>query len=118
MSLLSQNTKRLGQILRDGAEAQVGESGQRLEGASNTYWPLIHKLLVSNFSFEGSYRKAQQLFNGSHARFAAVDGSLVALGYSELLSRSFLFKEAVSFLLPLRQHLWIRNPAMTKIETA
>jgi hypothetical protein len=75
-SLFSQNTKRLGQILRDGAEGQVGESGQRLEEASDAYWPLINKLLVSNFSFEGSYRKAQELFNGSHARFAAVDGSL------------------------------------------
>lgn len=75
-SLLSQNTKRLGQILRDGAEGQVGESGQRLEGASKSYWPLISKLLVSDFSFERSFRKAQELFKGSHARFAAVDGSL------------------------------------------
>ena len=75
-SLLSQNTKRLGQILRDGAEGQVGESGQRLEGASSSYWPLVSKLIVSDFSFERSYRKAQDLFRGSDARFAAVDGSL------------------------------------------
>ena len=75
-SLLSQNTKRLGQILRDGAEGQVGESGQRLEGASSSYWPLISKLIVSDFSFERSYQKAQELFSGPNARFAAVDGSL------------------------------------------
>jgi hypothetical protein len=75
-SLLSQNTKRLGQILRDGAEGQVGESGQRLEGASSSYWPLISKLILSEFSFDRSYHKAQELFNGIHARFVAVDGSL------------------------------------------
>jgi hypothetical protein len=75
-SILSRDTKRLGQILRDGAEGQVGESGQRLEGASNSYWPLISKLIVSDFSFARSYNKAQQLFNETQVKFAAVDGSL------------------------------------------
>lgn len=75
-SVLSQNTKRLGQILRDGAEGQVGESGQRLEGASNSYWPLVRKLILSEFSYDRSYHKAQELFNETHAKFAAVDGSL------------------------------------------
>ncbi len=75
-SLLSQNTKRLGQILRDGAEGQIGESGQRLEGASSSYWPLISKLLVSDFSFERSFQEAARVFNGSDAKFAAIDGSL------------------------------------------
>jgi hypothetical protein len=75
-SVLSQDTKRLGQILRDGAEGQVGESGQRLEGASNSYWPLISQLIVSDFSFARSYDKAQELFNGTRVKFAAVDGSL------------------------------------------
>jgi hypothetical protein len=75
-SLLSQNTKRLGQILREGAEGQVGESSQRLEGASSSYWPLISKLIVPRFSFDRSSETARHLFTESHARFGAVDGSL------------------------------------------
>ena len=75
-SLLSMNAKRLGKILKDGAEGQVGESGDRLEAASRSYWPLISSLLVSNFSFEKSYRTAQELFKDPAARFVAIDGSL------------------------------------------
>ena len=75
-SLLSQNTKRLGEILRDGAEGQIGESGQRLEGASSSYWPLIRQLLVSDFSPERSFQEAVAMFNGSDVKFAAIDGSL------------------------------------------
>jgi hypothetical protein len=75
-SLLSQNTERLGRILREGAEVQIGESVQRLEGASSSYWPLISKLLVSDFSFERSFEEAVKTFDGSVARFAAIDGSL------------------------------------------
>ena len=75
-SLLSQNTKRLGKILRDGAETQIGESGQRLEGASTSYWPLIRRLLVSDFSPERSFQEAVKIFKGSDAKFAAIDGSL------------------------------------------
>jgi len=75
-SLLSMNTKRLGQILKDGAERQVGESGQRLEDASNSYWPLMSKLLVSEFDLKGSYETALKMFGAPQARFAAIDGSL------------------------------------------
>ncbi len=70
------NVKRLGRILKDGAEGQVGESGERLEGASSSYWPLISKLLVSDFRFDRSYRTALEMFDGPAAKFLAVDGSL------------------------------------------
>ena len=75
-SVLSMNVKRLGQILKEGAESQVGESGLRLEGASRTYWPLISKLLVSDFRYDRSYETAQDIFKKPSARFAAVDGSM------------------------------------------
>ena len=75
-SLLSMNAKRLGQILKNGAEGQVTESESRLEGASESYWSLVAKLLVSDFSFNKVYEKATELFNMPTVGFAAVDGSL------------------------------------------
>jgi hypothetical protein len=75
-SLLSMNAKRLGKILKDGAEGQVGESGERLEKASKSYWPLISNLLISDFKFEQSCRTAQEVFKKPDARFVAIDGSL------------------------------------------
>lgn len=69
------NVKRLGQILRDGAEGQVGESKERLETASESYWPLIHELLVSEFRFDRCNETVLKLFQKSEVRFAAVDGS-------------------------------------------
>ena len=75
-SILSMNVKRLGQILKEGAEGQVGESGLRLEGASRTYWPLVSKLLVSDFRYDRSYETALDVFKKPSARFAAIDGSM------------------------------------------
>ncbi|HYB67570.1 MAG TPA: hypothetical protein VEC43_04515, partial [Candidatus Acidoferrales bacterium] len=75
-SVLSMNVKRLGQILKEGAEGQVGESGLRLEGASRTYWPLVSKLLISDFRYDRSYETVQDLFKKPSARFAAIDGSM------------------------------------------
>jgi len=75
-SILSMNAKRLGHILREGAEGQVGESGDRLEAASRTYWPLVSKLLISDFSYERSFATVEELFGKPEARFAAIDGSL------------------------------------------
>ncbi|HUK51644.1 MAG TPA: hypothetical protein VLV18_11450 [Terriglobales bacterium] len=75
-SLLSVNAKRLGKILKDGAEGQVGESGERLENASKSYWPLISNLLITDFKFDRSCRTAHELFKRADARFVAVDGSL------------------------------------------
>ena len=75
-SILSMNVKRLGQILKEGAEGQVGESGLRLEGASRTYWPLVSKLLISDFRYDRSYETVQDLFKKPSARFAAIDGSM------------------------------------------
>jgi hypothetical protein len=75
-STLSMNVKRLGQILKEGAEGQVGESGQRLEGASAAYWPLVSKLLISDFRYGRSYETANDLFGKPAAKFAAIDGSM------------------------------------------
>ena len=75
-STLSLNVKRLGQILREGAEEQVGASGERLEGASGSYWPILSKLIVSDFRYDRSFETAQQVFRKPIAKFAAIDGSM------------------------------------------
>jgi hypothetical protein len=75
-SRLSLNAKRLGQILKNGAEGQVSESESRLKGASQSYWPLVSKLLISEFSPNRSFNAASELFNKPTTNFAAVDGSL------------------------------------------
>ncbi len=75
-STLSLNVKRLGQILKEGAEGQVTESGQRLEGASTLYWPVLRQLIVSDFKSTRSTETARQMFGKPAARFAAIDGSM------------------------------------------
>lgn len=72
---MSLSVRRLGQILKEGAEGQVGESETRLGSASETYWPLIRKLMISDFNFGRSYSTAHNLFQTDSVRFAAVDGS-------------------------------------------
>jgi hypothetical protein len=74
-SPLSLSVKRLGQILRDGAEGQVGDSETRLGAASETYWPLIQKLLITEFKLESAQSTAKRMFGSNTARFVAVDGS-------------------------------------------
>ncbi len=74
-SPLSLSVKRLGQILRDGAEGQVGESENRLVTASENYWPLIQRLLVSDFKLDSAHSTAKRMFGNDTARFAAIDGS-------------------------------------------
>ena len=75
-SALSLNVKRLGQILKEGAEVQVGESGTRLEGASTAYWPLVSKLLNSDFRYDRAFETARSTFGKPSAKFAAIDGSM------------------------------------------
>ena len=75
-STLSMNVKRLGHILKEGAEVQVGESGQRLEGASSLYWPVLSKIVKSHFRFDRSCQTASEFFGGQTAKFAAIDGSM------------------------------------------
>jgi len=75
-STLSLNVKRLGQILRQGAEEQVSESGLRLEGASNTYWPVLRKLIVSDFKPTRCSETAIRIFGDAATKFAAIDGSM------------------------------------------
>lgn len=65
----------MGQILRNGAEGQVGESETRLGAASETYWPLIRTLMISDFSPGRTYSTARNLFQSDSIRFAGVDGS-------------------------------------------
>jgi hypothetical protein len=69
------SVKRLGQILKDGAEGQVGESEGRLQTASDNYWPLVKDLLITEFKLDKSHETALKLFGKDKARFAAVDGS-------------------------------------------
>jgi hypothetical protein len=75
-STLSLNVKRLGQILKEGAEEQVGDSGDRLESASSTYWPLLSKLLISDLKYDRSHETAREILGNSAVRFAAIDGSM------------------------------------------
>jgi hypothetical protein len=75
-STLSLNVKRLGKILKEGAEDQIGESGQRLEGASKVYWPMLRQMIISDFKSNRSTETARQLFGSANAKFAAVDGSM------------------------------------------
>lgn len=69
------SVKRLGQILRDGAEGQVGDSENRLQTASENYWPLIRNLMVTEYKFDTTYETAMKVFQKDRVRFAAVDGS-------------------------------------------
>lgn len=75
-SPLSLSVKRLGQILKDGAEGQVGESEGRLGAASETYWPLLQRLLITDFKPDRSHATSKRIFSSDTAKFAAVDGSL------------------------------------------
>lgn len=65
----------MGQILRDGAQVQVGDSAARLEAASEIYWPLIRRLMVTGFAPARASLTAEKMFQASTVRFAAVDGS-------------------------------------------
>jgi len=75
-SPLSLSVKRLGQILRDGAENQVGESEGRLGAASETYWPLIRRLMISDFNLDNVRSTSERIFLSDTVKFAAIDGSL------------------------------------------
>ena len=65
----------MGQILRNGAQVQVGDSATRLEAASEIYWPLIRRLMVTGFAPTRASLTAEKMFQASTVRFAAVDGS-------------------------------------------
>ena len=75
-SPLSLSVKRLGQILRDGAEGQVGESEGRLGAASETYWPLIQRLMIADFRPGRARSTSEKIFSSDTVKFAAIDGSL------------------------------------------
>jgi len=62
--------------LKEGAEGQVTESGQRLEGASTLYWPVLRQIIVSDFKTNRSANAAKEMFGKQTAKFAAIDGSM------------------------------------------
>lgn len=74
-SLLSLHVKRLGEVLRFGAEEQVDESKTQLESASDLYEDFLSELIVTDFDYAKAYDVAKMLFGSSRVKFAAVDGS-------------------------------------------
>jgi len=71
----SVNVRRLGGILKGGAEDQVLESETRFGKASQSYWPIIRSMIVTDLNPKDAYEAAVQFFGRSKVRFAAVDGS-------------------------------------------
>jgi hypothetical protein len=69
------NVRRLGGILKGGAEDQVLESETRFGKASQSYWPIIRSLIVADLNPKDAYEAAVKFFGKSKVRFAAVDGS-------------------------------------------
>jgi hypothetical protein len=74
-SVLSMHVKRLGSVLRVGAEDQVEESKNKLESAKDLYEGLLSELLVTGFDVSKAYETALRLFGSACVKFAAVDGS-------------------------------------------
>ena len=74
-SLLSLHVKRLGEVLRFGAEEQVDESKTKLEFASDLYDDFLSELIVTQFDCAIGYDTAKRLFGSTKVKFAAVDGS-------------------------------------------
>jgi len=74
-STISLHVRRLGDILRRGAEDQVDESKSQLESVKGLYEDLLSTLLVTSFNQPEAYTTALQMFGTPKVKFAAVDGS-------------------------------------------
>jgi len=74
-SILSMHVKRLGNVLRSGAEDQIEESKNKLESAKDLYSDLLSDLLVTEFGCSSACETALQFFGSSRVKFGAVDGS-------------------------------------------
>jgi hypothetical protein len=74
-SIPSAHVKRLGALLRSGAEDQAEEARAKLEAAKGLYEALLSDLIASEFGFERAYETALEFFGSPKVRFAAVDGS-------------------------------------------
>lgn len=74
-SALSSQVKRLGELLRSGAEDQVDETRDKLRSTVETFKDFISNLIVSNFNPDRALETAEGMFGTATARFAAVDGS-------------------------------------------
>lgn len=69
-SLSSLQVKRLGEVLRLGAEEQVDESKTKLESASDLYDDLLSELIVTEFDYASAYDVAETLFSSTSVKFA------------------------------------------------
>ena len=69
------HVKRVGKVLRDGAEDQVVEASRRLEVARGLYDALLSRLLTSGYDVSEAYETVLEMFGSPRVRFAAVDGS-------------------------------------------
>ena len=74
-STLSSQVKRLGELLRRGAEDQVDQTRGKLESTVETFKDFISNLIVSNFDRDGALETAERMFGTDKVRFAAIDGS-------------------------------------------
>lgn len=74
-STLSSQIKRLGALLRRGAEDQVEETRGRLESTVEAFKDFVSKVIVSNFDHDRALETAERMFGTTKAKFAAVDGS-------------------------------------------
>jgi hypothetical protein len=74
-SPLSENVRRLGDILRRGAEEQVEEAGASLRMAGELYDGLLSDLLITEFDPGRARETASAFFGSPRVRFAAIDGS-------------------------------------------
>ncbi|MBO3803632.1 MAG: DNA double-strand break repair nuclease NurA [Candidatus Brockarchaeota archaeon] len=72
---LSSQLKRLGALLRDGAEGEVEETKARLESAAQLYRDFVSNLIVSGFDRDKAAQTAEKLFGSTRVKFAAIDGS-------------------------------------------
>jgi len=74
-SLLSWQVKRFGSLLRSGAEIEVDETRDRLEGTVRLYQDFVSSLIVTAFDARQARETAERFFGSGRVRFAAVDGS-------------------------------------------
>jgi len=74
-SEMGSQLKRLGTLLREGAEEEVDETKTRLESAAQLYRDFVSNVIVSSFDQDEATRTAEKLFGSTSVKFAAIDGS-------------------------------------------
>lgn len=74
-SPLSIHVKRMGKILKRGAEDQIEEAGREFKAAQSLYDMFLSPLFKTQFDFAHAYKTAREMFGSSKVRFVAIDGS-------------------------------------------